>query len=320
MPAPSAKSGAQTGAAPAAEAGAPRRVSFEPPATAAAPSLLTSRSMQPAFVKECGEDGTISLGLCASPLQLPASRTVPDALVSLAKVRPLELPAPPACFLCPIGAQLMQDPVTAADGSSYERERISALIANGQTTSPTTGQPLSSTELRDNAALKAAIEGYAALRREVERQWQELEQQVTHCMWQASQGMRSREQHLRDLRGQVLVKEAACAKAAASASTSSPVADSPLDGGPERQSGEGSPKKQCTFGAGRAPRPPSASGERGTTPTPRQTPRATSTGRSALDRLRVALTPRRTPRLTPRLANMLPGARRRSASRADASS
>merc|ERR1740121_2756454 len=108
-----------------------------------------------------------------------------DSLLSLTKVRPLQLPPVPACFLCPISQQIMEDPVTAADGVTYEREHIAALIEQGIHDSPTTREKLSSLELRANGQLRAALAGYLDLRRGVENQWQDLESDIHWYMQQA---------------------------------------------------------------------------------------------------------------------------------------
>ncbi len=65
----------------------------------------------------------------------------------------------PKHFLCPITLQLMQDPVIAKDGHTYERSAITAwLSAHG--TSPITRQPLFPVDLTPNRAVAAAIEEF----------------------------------------------------------------------------------------------------------------------------------------------------------------
>ncbi len=61
-------------------------------------------------------------------------------------------------FLCPITQSVMTDPVIGSDGITYERAAIEAWFAMGKTTSPMTRQPMSSTSLVPNYALKAMIE------------------------------------------------------------------------------------------------------------------------------------------------------------------
>ena len=73
-------------------------------------------------------------------------------------------------LLCPITKELMQDPVVAADGHTYERDAIQAWIqqqgqrGHGRVNSPMTGAPLQSTELTPNHSLKSAIADFAQSR------------------------------------------------------------------------------------------------------------------------------------------------------------
>ena len=59
-------------------------------------------------------------------------------------------------FYCPITFGLMQDPVIAADGHTYEREAIEQWLVNN-ITSPKTNLPLPSTNLIPNIALRNTI-------------------------------------------------------------------------------------------------------------------------------------------------------------------
>jgi Hint-domain/U-box domain/VWA / Hh protein intein-like/von Willebrand factor type A domain len=59
-------------------------------------------------------------------------------------------------FYCPITFGLMQDPVIAADGHTYEREAIEQWLVN-HSTSPKTNLPLTSTNLIPNIALRNTI-------------------------------------------------------------------------------------------------------------------------------------------------------------------
>ena len=72
----------------------------------------------------------------------------------------LEASAPPS-FCCPIGRELMHDPVSCSDGHSYEREHIVRWLRESRL-SPVTGAPLPSPDLRPNHALRNAIEEWAA--------------------------------------------------------------------------------------------------------------------------------------------------------------
>ena len=64
--------------------------------------------------------------------------------------------APPS-FLCPITQEIMRDPVTCADGHSYERASIERWLAT-HNTSPKTGAELPNQALIPNHALRNAIE------------------------------------------------------------------------------------------------------------------------------------------------------------------
>jgi hypothetical protein len=70
---------------------------------------------------------------------------------------------PPAHLLCPITRQLMEDPVMATDGHTYERAAMEGWLrserARGR--SPVTNMPLEHTRLVPNYAVKAALEEWA---------------------------------------------------------------------------------------------------------------------------------------------------------------
>lgn len=63
----------------------------------------------------------------------------------------------PENFVCPITTVMMENPVVAADGFSYERSAITAWLASGRDISPTTGQILEHRVLIDNNNLKNII-------------------------------------------------------------------------------------------------------------------------------------------------------------------
>lgn len=54
--------------------------------------------------------------------------------------------------------EVMEEPVLAADGYSYERSAILQWLQLGHTTSPMTNQPLEHPGLTSNRALRAAIQ------------------------------------------------------------------------------------------------------------------------------------------------------------------
>src|ERR1700722_10475272 len=59
-------------------------------------------------------------------------------------------------FLCPITGEVMEDPVIAADGHSYERAAIEKWfrVKPFLTNSPLTNLPLTNYHLQENTALK----------------------------------------------------------------------------------------------------------------------------------------------------------------------
>ena len=107
----------------------------------------------------------------ASPREIEESarlgeeRRAPDEQVSSSSAAerppPVEEEEPPADFICPITTEVMVDPVTAADGHSYERSAIERWLTT-KSTSPLTGEELEFTRLFPNHTLRRMI-----------RQWQE---------------------------------------------------------------------------------------------------------------------------------------------------
>ena len=80
-------------------------------------------------------------------------------------------PDVPQSFICPITCEVMKDPVTAADGHSYEASAIMQWLASSNM-SPLTGQPLPNKQLARSHALRNAIQEHEqakATRREKER-------------------------------------------------------------------------------------------------------------------------------------------------------
>lgn len=61
-------------------------------------------------------------------------------------------------FVCPITQQIMMDPVSCADGYSYERRAIESWFRSGKFTSPMTNESLSSITLVPNIILKDDIQ------------------------------------------------------------------------------------------------------------------------------------------------------------------
>jgi len=62
-------------------------------------------------------------------------------------------------FICPITQELMEDPVVAADGHSYERKAIEGWFSS-HNTSPLTNLPLKNKDLIPNHNLRSSIAQY----------------------------------------------------------------------------------------------------------------------------------------------------------------
>ena len=60
-------------------------------------------------------------------------------------------------FICPITNNVMDDPVIAVDGYTYERSSITEWFKRGHQTSPFTNLQLTDTSLRVNLSLKKLI-------------------------------------------------------------------------------------------------------------------------------------------------------------------
>ncbi|KAK3022413.1 hypothetical protein RJ639_045184 [Escallonia herrerae] len=61
-------------------------------------------------------------------------------------------------FVCPIFQEVMQDPVVAADGFTYEAEALKGWLDSGHDTSPMTNLKLANSNLLPNHALRSAIQ------------------------------------------------------------------------------------------------------------------------------------------------------------------
>ena len=80
-------------------------------------------------------------GLESSPSDQRAERVIPDALT------------------CSISLDIMQDPVMACDGHTYERAAIEAWLS-ASPTSPKTGEVLESTTLIPNHSVRQLIDAF----------------------------------------------------------------------------------------------------------------------------------------------------------------
>ena len=65
----------------------------------------------------------------------------------------------PEAFVCPISGVLMADPVLTVEGNTYDRYHIAAWLQS-HNTDPLTNEVLPSKELKENRALRHAIEAY----------------------------------------------------------------------------------------------------------------------------------------------------------------
>ena len=70
------------------------------------------------------------------------------------------IPEPPDALVCPISMELMEDPVLAMDGHTYDRSSIEAWLKTGKKTSPKTNEALPSTTLYPNHAVKSMVQDY----------------------------------------------------------------------------------------------------------------------------------------------------------------
>jgi len=102
-----------------------------------------------------GEDGLLKRILN------PPERVPSHSLVKIDKQKPKPIIKEeiPEHFCCPITLSLMNDPVIAPSGHSYEREAILGHLSK-HTTDPLTNGPLSIADLRPNRALKDAISAF----------------------------------------------------------------------------------------------------------------------------------------------------------------
>ena len=65
----------------------------------------------------------------------------------------------PDDYICPITAEIMTDPVTTADGFTYEREAITEWLRT-KDTSPSTGATLESKTLIPNLMARSLIRSF----------------------------------------------------------------------------------------------------------------------------------------------------------------
>ncbi len=63
-------------------------------------------------------------------------------------------------ILCPITFELMEDPVMASDGHTYDKKAIEEWFNKGKQTSPMTGKKLQNKNLLVNYSIKSIIDNY----------------------------------------------------------------------------------------------------------------------------------------------------------------
>ena len=108
--------------------------------------------MSPPRRRACGDAWPVDHGAPAPAPAAPAAAPAAGKQV-VRKPRP-----PPTEYLCPITQEVMADPVSTADGHTYERAAIERWLSKGKRTSPLTGAVLESTALIPNHALRKLIE------------------------------------------------------------------------------------------------------------------------------------------------------------------
>ena len=90
---------------------------------------------------------------------ITAAQHTPTNLKSMLDISELAESEAPPSFYCPISRELMTNPVTLADGHSYERAGAERWLRSNQS-SPKTGAPLQHRNVTPNHALRNAIEEF----------------------------------------------------------------------------------------------------------------------------------------------------------------
>ena len=101
---------------------------------------------------------------CPAELERDVLRDTTAAQSSSGAMVVQQEPAVPASTLravlvCRLTGQRLADPVIAADGHTYERERLMAWLRQGSALSPATGQPLCTGAVRPNFAVRELLKG-----------------------------------------------------------------------------------------------------------------------------------------------------------------
>ena len=128
------------------------------------------RSPSPSFLAPNPGSGPVPAPRGASPTPLPGSPVATSASGELTGLYAMAAPAPPAqapaspasagsvsTLICPITRETMVDPVSAADGHTYERSHIKEWL-RAHATSPITRERLENKVLLVNWLVRAMIE------------------------------------------------------------------------------------------------------------------------------------------------------------------
>ncbi len=145
----------------------------------------------------CASFGAPSLAKAPAKLSWMTIRTHPPS-----DLKPSLAPPPPS-FMCPIGHEIMCNPVSCADGHTYERAHIKRWLFSNST-SPLTGAVLPTKVVTSNHALRNLIQE----RQEESRCMVEVDENTPPLPWwlQFIQCAAETENHQRHLWG----KEEAC--------------------------------------------------------------------------------------------------------------
>mmetsp|Transcript_19594 Transcript_19594/g.51972 ORF Transcript_19594/g.51972 Transcript_19594/m.51972 type:complete len:347 (+) Transcript_19594:86-1126(+) len=174
---------------PESEGGGLREFYFDLPSRGAPPSDTSPRPSTAASTRGMSRNGV-------------SFSTAPEN-----PARPVPLPPIPKSLLCPISQQVMRDPVTAADGITYERECIGSWFKGGHKMSPVTEAELDSLELVENTVLRDAISEYVMLRDFVQSQQREWEGFAALREFRVSQKLAQKRQQVRGLKAALELSE-----------------------------------------------------------------------------------------------------------------
>ena len=102
-------------------------------------------------------------GKCVSAsLGSSSSSSSSSSAPNLQHTHSAPVPTLAALLVCPLTGQLLREPVTAADGCTYEHRALAAWLQEGNPHSPATGRPLPSKIVRPNFAAKALLSSLCA--------------------------------------------------------------------------------------------------------------------------------------------------------------